>query len=151
MIDASLAADTYLGLRKSLLRRISKLIMGIYNKIRDKKLKYDINKEAANISALSPGIIDKYEYLTYLIFTLYIKLSCSFLGKALEKQRNKQLDDLKPLNLSNKRYELKTESVSSRKHSNDLIIDKPKEIKQLQNRIKLKDLEYAAKKALPFK
>ena len=55
------------------------------------------------------------------------------------------------LNLSNKRYELKTESVSSRKHSNDLIIDKPKEIKQLQNRIKLKDLEYAAKKALPFK
>ena len=83
--------------------------MGIYNKIRDKKLKYDINKEAANISALSPGIIDKYEYLTYLIFTLYIKLSCSFLGKALEKQRNKQLDDLKPLNLSNKRYELKTE------------------------------------------
>ena len=96
MIDASLAADTYLGLRKSLLRRISKLIMGIYNKIRDKKLKYDINKEAANISALSPGIIDKYEYLTYLIFTLYIKLSCSFLGKALEKQRNKQLDDFKP-------------------------------------------------------
>ena len=65
MIDASLAVDTYLGLRKSLLRRISKLIMGIFNKIRDKKLKYDIDKEAGNISALSPGIIDKYEYFLH--------------------------------------------------------------------------------------
>ena len=29
-----------------------------------KKLRYDINKEAAKISALSSGKIDKYEYLT---------------------------------------------------------------------------------------
>ena len=28
-----------------------------------KKLQYDINREAANISALSSGKIDKYEYL----------------------------------------------------------------------------------------
>ena len=34
------------------------------DQIRDEKLQYDINKEAAKISALSSGEIDKYEYLT---------------------------------------------------------------------------------------
>ena len=29
-----------------------------------KKLKYDINREAANISALLSGKVDEYEYLT---------------------------------------------------------------------------------------
>ena len=37
--------------------------MTIDDKIRDEKLHYDINREAAKISALSPGKIDKYEYL----------------------------------------------------------------------------------------
>ena len=32
--------------------------------IRDEKLQYDINREAAKMSALSSGEIDKYEYLT---------------------------------------------------------------------------------------
>ena len=34
------------------------------DKIIDEKLKYDISREAAKISALSSGKIDKYEYLT---------------------------------------------------------------------------------------
>ena len=38
--------------------------MTIDDKIRDKKLEYDINREATKISALSSGKIDKYEYLT---------------------------------------------------------------------------------------
>ena len=38
--------------------------MTIDDKIRDEKLHYNINREAANISALSSGKIDKYEYLT---------------------------------------------------------------------------------------
>ena len=41
--------------------------MTIDGKIRDEKLQYDIKKpkkEAAKISALSLGKIDKYEYLT---------------------------------------------------------------------------------------
>ena len=38
--------------------------MTIDAKIRDEKLQYDINREAAKISALSYGGIDKYEYLT---------------------------------------------------------------------------------------
>ena len=38
--------------------------MTIDDKIKDKKLKYNINREAANISALSAGKVNKYEYLT---------------------------------------------------------------------------------------
>ena len=34
------------------------------DKIRDEKVQYDINREAAKISALSSRKIDKYEYLT---------------------------------------------------------------------------------------
>ena len=37
--------------------------MTIDDKIRDEKLQYEFNQEAAKISALS-GKIDKYEYLT---------------------------------------------------------------------------------------
>ena len=38
--------------------------MAIKDQIRDEKLQYDINREAAKISALSSGKIHKYEYLT---------------------------------------------------------------------------------------
>ena len=38
--------------------------MTINDQIRDEKLQYDINREAAKISALSSGKICKYEYLT---------------------------------------------------------------------------------------
>ena len=38
--------------------------MTINDQIRDEKLGYDINRKAAEISALSSGKIDKYEYRT---------------------------------------------------------------------------------------
>ena len=38
--------------------------MAIEDQIKNKKLQYEINREAAKISALSSGKIDKYEYLT---------------------------------------------------------------------------------------
>ena len=38
--------------------------MAIDDKIRDEKLQYDINREAAKIPILSSGKIDKYDYLT---------------------------------------------------------------------------------------
>ena len=38
--------------------------MTINDKIRDEKPQYDMNSEAAKISALSYGKIDKYQYLT---------------------------------------------------------------------------------------
>ena len=68
--------------------------MAIGDKIGDEKLQYDINREAAKISALSSGKIDKYEYLlgeevlcaNQRQITEQAKLTYSPLGKVLEKQ-----------------------------------------------------------------
>ena len=38
--------------------------MTINDQIRDEKLQYDINREAAKMSAVSSGKIHKYEYYT---------------------------------------------------------------------------------------
>ena len=38
--------------------------MTINNQIKDEKIQYDINREAAKISALSSGKIDNYEFVT---------------------------------------------------------------------------------------
>ena len=67
--------------------------MTIDGKIKDEKLQYNINREAAKISALSSGKIDKYEYLTGEEILPSdqsriekAKFPCSPLGKAFEKQ-----------------------------------------------------------------
>ena len=69
------------------------------DKIRGEKLKYDNNRKAAKISALSYEKSDKYECLTgkeTLPFDQRVikqaKFTHSPLGKALEKQR-KTIDD----------------------------------------------------------
>ena len=71
MIDTTLALDDRLRFRKNLLQRISKLIKTTetIDKIRDKRLQYDINRETAKISSSSSSSsssskINKYEYLT---------------------------------------------------------------------------------------
>ena len=64
VIDATLASDNPSRFRNNLLERIKQLIMTINDKIRNEKLQYDINREAAKISAWSSEKIDKYEYLT---------------------------------------------------------------------------------------
>ena len=68
--------------------------MTINHQIRDEKLQYDINREAAKISALSSGKIQKYEYLTgedILPFNQQqiieqARFTYSPLGKAFQKQ-----------------------------------------------------------------
>ena len=68
--------------------------MIIDDQIRDEKLQYDINREAAKISALSSGKIDKYEYLTgeeilpsnQQQIIEQAKFTYSPLGQAFEKQ-----------------------------------------------------------------
>ena len=68
--------------------------MLIGDQIRDEKLQYDINREAAKISALSPGKIHKYEYLTgedilpsnQQQVIEQARFTYSPLGKAFEKQ-----------------------------------------------------------------
>ena len=51
-------------LHQIILYVLEKLIMTINDKIRDEKLQYGINIEAAKISALQSGKIYKCEYLT---------------------------------------------------------------------------------------
>ena len=73
--------------------KIMKLVT-IYDQIRDEKLQYDINREAAKISALSSGNIHKYEYLTgedilpsnQQQIIEQARFTYSPLGKAFEKQ-----------------------------------------------------------------
>ena len=62
--DTTLPSDDPLRFRKNLLGWYIIKIMTIEDQIKDEKLQYDINREAAKISALSSGKIDKYEYLT---------------------------------------------------------------------------------------
>ena len=86
--------------------------MTISDQIRDEKLQYDINREAAKISALSSGKIDKYEHLTgddilpsnQQQIIEQTKFTYSLLEKAFEKQiktiqdqGQKQVDALKDL------------------------------------------------------
>ena len=68
--------------------------MTINDQIRDEKLQYDINREAAKIPALWSGKIHKYEYLTgedtlpsnQQQIIEQTKFTYSPLGKAFEKQ-----------------------------------------------------------------
>ena len=68
--------------------------MKINDQTRDEKLKYDINREAAKISALSSGKIHKYEYLAgdeilpsdKQQIIEQAKFTYSPLGRAFEKQ-----------------------------------------------------------------
>ena len=68
--------------------------MTIDDKVKDEKLRYNINREAAKISALSPGKIHKYEYFTdekILLFdqsriTELAKFTYSPLTRGFEKQ-----------------------------------------------------------------
>ena len=66
------------------------------DQIKDEKLQYDINRDAAKISALSSGKIVKYELVIVLLVKKYYllikkkkkksKFTYSPLGKAFEKQ-----------------------------------------------------------------
>ena len=66
--DATFASDNPSCFRENLLEREWKLIMIFDDNIRDEKLQYDINIEAAKISVLSSGKLDKNENLTGITF-----------------------------------------------------------------------------------
>ena len=92
-------------------------MMTINDQIKDEKLQYNINREAAKMSALSSGKLHKYEYLTgedILPSTQQqiieqTKFIYSPLGKAFDKQiktiedqGKKQVDALHTLKSDNK-------------------------------------------------
>ena len=92
-------------------------MMTINDQIKDEKLQYNINREAAKISALSSGKLNKYEYLTgedilpsnQQQIIKQTKFTYSPLGKAYDKQIKtiedqvkKQVDALNTLKSDNK-------------------------------------------------
>ena len=97
--------------------------MRIDDKIRDEKVQYDIDREAAKISTLSSGKIVKYEFLTgeeilpcgQIRIIEQAKFTYSSLGKAFEKQIKtteeqgiKQVEALKTLKLEENKQAIKS-------------------------------------------
>ena len=101
--------------------------MTIDDKIRDEKLQFDVNREAAKILALSSDKIHKYEYLTgenilpssNQQIIEQARFTYSPLGKAFEKQietikdqGKKRVDALNTLKSdNNKKIEIKNEDI----------------------------------------
>ena len=129
--------------------------MTIEDQIKDEKLQYDINSEAAKISALSSGKIDKYQYLTgEEIFPSnqqqiiqQAKFAYSPLGKALEKQiktiedqgkkQVKAIQDNKQLDNINKDDDYKDKLLLSREREifKDIYNKRLDKIEELSNKI----------------
>ena len=110
--------------------------MTIDDQVRDEKLLYDINKEAAKISALSSGEIDKYEYLTgeeilpsnQQQIIEQANFTYSLLDKAFEKQTKtikdqgeKQVDALESLESFDKQLPSIKEFLSKERLNADII------------------------------
>ena len=132
--------------------------MTIEDQIKDEKLQYDINREAAKISALSSGKIDKYEYLTaeeilpsnQQQIIQQAKFAYSPLGKALEKQiktiedqgkkQVKAIQDNKQLvNINKDDDDYKYKPLVSKEREIFKDIDK---IEELSNKIDYDNLKY---------
>ena len=130
--------------------------MTIDDKFRDEKLQYDINREAAKILALLSGKTDKYEYLTGEEIVPFnqrktieqAKFAYCLLGKAFEKQTEKQDDAIKSLDPSNKLKQI--QDIFPQNLMDDLIRAKLKEIFELQNIIKKYDLNYKSKRGKTY-
>ena len=115
--------------------------MTIEDRIKDEKLQYDINREAAKLSALSSGKIDKYEYLTgedilpsgKQQIIEQPKVTYSALGKAFQKQTKtiedqgeKQIKEIQDKDFS-KSIE-STKIYSDDDYKNELLLSKERKI-----------------------
>ena len=138
--------------------------MTIEDQIKDEKLQYDINRQAAKISALSSGKIDKYEYLTgeeilpsnQQQIIQQAKFTYSPLGKAFEKQiktiedqGNKQvktIQDNKIVNINKDDYKDdykdKLLLLKEREIFKGIYNKRLDRIEELNNKIDYNNLEY---------
>ena len=135
--------------------------MTIEDQIKDEKLQYDLNREAAKISALSSGKLDKYEYLTgeeilpsnQQQIIQQAKFNYSPLGKAIEKQRKtiedqgeKQVeaiqDNKQLVNINKDDYKDKLLLSKERKIFKDISNKELNKIEEMNNKIDYDDLEY---------
>ena len=135
--------------------------MTIDDKIKDEKLQYDINREAAKILALSPGKIDKYEYLTgeeilppdQGIIIKQAKFTYFPLNKSFEKQIKtikdqgiKQVEALRALKPKINKEDIKSiEGIFPKDIRTNKIKNEIYEIKKWEESIKREDLKYKTK------
>ena len=143
-------------------------MMKINDQIKDEKLQYNINREAAKISALSSGKLHKYKYLagkdilpsTQQQIIEQTKFTHSPLGKAFDKQiktikdqGKKQVDPLNTLKFDNKITVKKytydpndTAFISKQKETfNKLVDEKLEKITDLDEKVNNDDLIYRYK------
>ena len=122
--------------------------MTIEDQIKDEKLQYDINREAAKISALSSGKLDKYEYLTgeeilpsnQQQIIQQAKFNYSPLGKAIEKQR-KTIEDHGKKQVEAIQDNKQLVSINKDDYKDKLLLSKEREIfKDISNK-KLNKIE----------
>ena len=135
--------------------------MTIEDQIKDEKLQYDINREAAKISDLSSGKLDKYEYLTgeeilpsnQQQIIQQAKFNYSPLGKAIEKQTKtiedqgkkqvKAIQDNKQLvNINKDDYKDKLLLSKEREIFKDIFNKRLDKIEEMNNEIDYDDLDY---------
>ena len=132
--------------------------MTIEDQIRDEKLQYDINRQAAKISALSSGKTDKYEYLTgeeilpsnQQQIIEQAKFTYCPLGKAFEKQiktiedqGKKQVKAIQDKQLvNNNDYKDRSLLSKERKIFKDIYNKKLDKIEELDNKIDYNNLKY---------
>ena len=107
--DTILPSDNPLCFRKILSEQIYNKTITIDYQIKDEKQQFDINREAAKMSALSSGKTNRYEYLTgdkmlpyhQKQITEQVKLIYSPLGKNFKKQKKSIEDKKKQTSRSN--------------------------------------------------
>ena len=135
--------------------------MTIEDQIKDEKLQYHINREAAKISALSSGKIDKYEYFTGEEILPWnqqqiieqAKFTYSPSGKTFEKQTKtiedqgkkqvKAIQDKQIVNINKDDYKNKLLLSKEREIFKDIYNKRLDKIEELNNKIDYNDLEYA--------
>ena len=137
--------------------------MTINDQIKDEKLQYDINREAAKISALSSGKLHKYEYLTgedtlpsnQKQIIEQTKFTYSPLGNAFDKQiktiedqGKKQVDALNTLKSdNNKKLEIKNEEIIPESaFASDEAKEEINEILKIEKNMDREELVYEAGK-----
>ena len=134
--------------------------MAINDQIRDEKIQYDFNREAAKISALSSGEIRKYEYLTgedilpsnQQQIIEQEKFTYSPLGKTFEKQiktiedqGQKQVDALKYLKRKEEAKPIEDKSNSQSKATiifNELINERKEIMNKLYDSVDYNNLKF---------
>ena len=105
------------------------------DQLRDENLQYDINREAAKISALSSGKIDKFEYLTgeeilpsnQQQIIKQAKFTYSPSGKAFEKQK-KTIEDQGEKEIKAIQDQGHVKTIKKYDHKDSPLISKQKEI-----------------------